>query len=143
MEDHRTILLIEDNPMDLDLTMRAFARRNLTNKIVIARDGQEALDLIASWGIDRPRPVVILLDMNLPKVSGLEVLRQLRSNPAFKTIPVVMLTSSNEDKDIQAAYALGANSYIVKPVDFDQFLVVAKNIEVYWMLINKRPADLP
>jgi CheY-like chemotaxis protein len=139
MQDNRPILLVEDNPMDLDLTLRAFARRNLTNKIEVARDGQEALDLMATWEAGAPPPVVILLDVNLPKVGGLEVLRRLRAHPSFRTIPVVMLTTSSDDRDVQTAYALGANSYIVKPVDFDKFLAVAEHIDVYWTVVNQPP----
>jgi hypothetical protein len=142
MDANRSILLVEDNPMDLDLALRAFARRNLTNKIDVARDGQEALDCIAKWDAGAMAPLVILLDINLPKVGGLEVLRQLRAHPRFKTIPVVMLTTSAEDRDVQEAYALGANSYIVKPVDFDKFLVVAEQIELYWRVVN-RPSTIP
>jgi CheY-like chemotaxis protein len=143
MQDNRSILLVEDNPMDLDLTLRAFARRKLTNQIDVARDGQEALDRIAAWGAGAPPPVVILLDVNLPKVGGLEVLRRLRAHPEFGTIPVVMLTTSSHDEDIKAAYALGANSYIVKPVDFDKFLAVAEHIDVYWTVVNQPPRKTP
>jgi CheY-like chemotaxis protein len=143
MQDNRSILLVEDNPMDLDLTLRAFARRKLTNQIDVARDGQEALDRIAAWGAGAPPPVVILLDVNLPKVGGLEVLRRLRAHPEFGTIPVVMLTTSSHDEDIKTAYALGANSYIVKPVDFDKFLAVAEHIDVYWTVVNQPPRKTP
>ncbi|MEQ1683194.1 MAG: response regulator [Burkholderiaceae bacterium] len=143
MHDNRPILLVEDNPMDLDLTLRAFARRKLTNQIDVARDGQEALDCIAAWGAGASPPVVILLDVNLPKVGGLEVLRRLRAHPEFGTIPVVMLTTSSHDEDIKAAYALGANSYIVKPVDFDKFLAVAEHIDVYWTVVNQPPRKTP
>lgn len=143
MQDTRKILLVEDNPMDVDLTLRAFAKRKLTNKIEVARDGQEALDLIAGWEAGAPSPVVILLDVNLPKVGGLEVLRQLRTHPAFGTIPVVMLTTSAEHEDVKTAYALGANSYIVKPVDFDKFLAVAEQIELYWAVLNRPPPSSP
>ena len=143
MDDTGSILLVEDNPMDLDLTLRAFARRKLTNTISIARDGQEALDFIAAWETGTPVPVVILLDINLPKVDGLEVLRQLRAHPRFGTIPVVMLTTSAEHEDVKTAYELGANSYIVKPVDFDKFLVVAEQIDLYWMVFNQPPIVLP
>ncbi|CAN5742958.1 response regulator [soil metagenome] len=143
MEARNSILLVEDNPMDLDLTLRAFARRNLTNSITVARDGQEALDLIDEWQAGAEPPVVILLDVNLPKVSGLEVLRLLRTHPRFGTIPVVMLTTSDENADIKAAYSLGANSYIVKPVDFDKFLCVAEQIDLYWMVLNHPPHPAP
>jgi CheY-like chemotaxis protein len=131
-----SILLVEDNPMDVDLTRRAFARRNVANTLAVARDGQEALDCIARWEAGETPPTVILLDINLPKVSGLEVLRHLRANPKFGRLPVVMLTTSAEDKDVQAAYALGANSYIVKPVSFENFVEVAGQIDLYWMVLN-------
>lgn len=143
MSDNRSILLVEDNPMDRDLTLRAFARRKLTNKIEVARDGQEALDFIAAWSTGAPVPVVILLDVNLPKIGGLEVLRRLRAHPEFGAIPVVMLTTSSEDGDVKAAYALGANSYIVKPVDFEKFLAVAEHIDVYWTVVNQPPRPGP
>ncbi len=131
-----SILLIEDNPMDVDLTRRAFIRHNLNNPLQVARDGQEALDFIAKWKAGEPMPVVILLDLKLPKVSGLEVLRVIRAHPDFRTIAVVILTSSAEDRDIHDAYSLGANSYIVKPVDFEKFIEVARQIELYWTVLN-------
>lgn len=135
----RPILLVEDNPMDLDLTRRAFARRRLANPIEVARDGQEALDWIPRWEAGEPLPLVILLDLKLPRVSGLEVLHQLRTHPVSRDLPVVVLTSSSEDRDIEIAYRLHANSYIVKPVDFDRFMEVAAQIELYWCLLNHPP----
>jgi CheY-like chemotaxis protein len=143
MEENRTILLVEDNPMDVDLTLRAFARRKLSNSITVARDGQEAIEMFAAWGRGEPVPVVILLDVNMPKVGGLEVLRQLRAHPDFGRIPVVMLTTSAEQQDIQTAYSLGANSYIVKPVNFEKFLAVAEQIDLYWMVLNQGPSVSP
>lgn len=131
------ILLVEDNPLDLDLTLRAFAFRNLTNPILVARDGEEALAFIPKWEKGEPLPVVILLDLKLPKVNGLEVLQIIKNHPAFKTIPVVILTTSEESADVKSAYQLGANSYIVKPVDFDKFIEVARQIELYWNVLNK------
>jgi CheY-like chemotaxis protein len=122
--------------MDVDLTRRAFIRHNLANPLNVARDGQEALDLIAAWQVGDVVPSVILLDLKLPKVSGLEVLRKIRAHPVFGTVPVVVLTSSAEDGDINEAYSLGANSYIVKPVDFDKFIEVARQIELYWTVLN-------
>lgn len=122
--------------MDVDLTRRAFIRHNLANPLNVARDGQEALDLIAAWQVGDVVPSVILLDLKLPKVSGLEVLRKIRAHPVFGTVPVVVLTSSAEDGDINEAYSLGANSYIVKPVDFDKFVEVARQIELYWTVLN-------
>ncbi len=139
MQADRPILLVEDNPMDVDLTLRAFAKRRLTNTIEVARDGQEALDMIGAWEAGAVPPLVILLDINLPKVGGLEVLRRLRAHPVFGTIPVVMLTTSAEHEDVRTAYTLGANSYIVKPVNFDKFLAVAEHIELYWAVLNKAP----
>lgn len=122
--------------MDVDLTRRAFIRHNPANPLNVARDGQEALDLIAAWQVGNVVPSVILLDLKLPKVSGLEVLRKIRAHPVFGTVPVVVLTSSAEDGDINEAYSLGANSYIVKPVDFDKFVEVARQIELYWTILN-------
>lgn len=132
----RPIMLVEDNPMDVDLTIRAFAKRKLTNPIDVARDGEEALAWIAKWDAGSPQPVVILLDLNMPKVSGLDVLRTLKGHPTYKTIPIVILTTSKEDVDIRAAYELGANSYIVKPVDFEKFMAMAEQIEIYWSVLN-------
>ena len=131
------ILLVEDNPIDLDLTMRAFASRNLANPIEVARDGEEALDYIPRWEKGEPLPVVILLDLNLPKINGLEVLKVLKSHPVYKTIPVVVLTTSSESSDVKTAYQLGVNSYIIKPVDFEKFIDMAKHIELYWNVLNK------
>ena len=122
--------------MDVDLTRRAFIRHNLANPLSVARDGEEALDLIDAWRVGETVPSVILLDLKLPKINGLEVLRVIRAHPVFGTVPVVVLTSSAEDGDINEAYALGANSYIVKPVDFDKFIEVARQIELYWTVLN-------
>lgn len=133
------ILLVEDNPMDLELTLRAFNKRRLSNPIEIARDGAEALGWLSRWDAGEPRPAVILLDLKLPRVDGLEVLRQLKSHPKYHTIPVVILTTSDEDRDINAAYQLGGNSYIVKPVDFEKFQSVAEQIELYWCVLNEKP----
>jgi len=132
----RPIMLVEDNSMDVDLTIRAFAKRKLTNPIDVARDGEEALAWIAKWDAGSPQPVVILLDLNMPKVSGLEVLRTLKSHPTYKYIPIVVLTTSKEDVDVRTAYELGANSYIVKPVDFEKFMAMAEQIEIYWSVLN-------
>jgi CheY-like chemotaxis protein len=132
------ILLVEDNPMDVDLTRRAFSRHNLANPLDIARDGQEAVDYVTRWKDGDALPAVILLDLKLPKLSGLEVLRAIRGHRQFTVVPVVILTSSAEDRDIFEAYSLGANSYIVKPVDFDKFIDVARQIELYWTVLNIR-----
>jgi hypothetical protein len=105
----------------------------------VARDGEEALGYVDRWETGEPLPVVVLLDLKLPKVPGLDVLRGLKAHPQFRSVPVVVLTSSSEDHDVEAAYALGANSYIVKPVNFDKFMEVAERIEVYWTVLNKPP----
>lgn len=131
------ILLVEDNPVDLDLTLRALKSQHLENPILTARDGEEALAFVEKWEKGEPRPVVILLDLKMPKVNGLEVLKVLKSHPEYKTIPVVVLTTSSESSDVKMAYQLGANSYIVKPVDFEKFLDVAKQIDLYWRVLNK------
>ncbi len=132
------ILLVEDNALDVDLTLRAFKKRKLTNPIQLARHGAQALEYIQKWDLgEQAIPVVILLDLKLPKVDGLEVLEILKSHPKYKTIPVVVLTSSSDNKDIEKAYQLGANSYIVKPVNFDKFVEVAANIELYWNVLNE------
>jgi CheY-like chemotaxis protein len=131
------ILLVEDNPLDLDLTLRAFHSRKLANPVEIARDGEEALAYIEKWMAGSPVPVVILLDLNLPKVNGLEVLEAIKKHSDFRTIPVVVLTTSSVSSDVNTAYRLGANSYIVKPVDFDNFMEVAKQIELYWGVLNR------
>lgn len=131
------IFLVEDNPVDVDLTLRAFKKQNLINPIIVARDGEEAINWIKRWEDGDKVPVVILLDLKLPKYSGLEVLQAIKSHSVFQTIPVVVLTSSAEDSDVEAAYKLGANSYIVKPVDFDKFVEMAGQIELYWNVLNK------
>lgn len=132
-----SILLIEDRAADLDLTKRALKRRNVLNPIVEARDGEEALAFIDRWDAGEPIPLVILLDLKLPKVSGLEVLAKLKAHPTYSTIPVVVLTTSAEDQDIEAAYKLGCNSYIVKPVEFEKFMEVAAQVEIYWCALNQ------
>jgi len=132
------ILLVEDNPMDLDLTLRAFNKRRFINAIEVARDGEEALAFIPRWDAGEPIPAVILLDINMPKVNGLEVLEQLKRHPVYRRIPVVVLTSSREDRDLATAYDLGVNSYIEKPVSFNKFMEVADQIELYWCVTNQR-----
>jgi CheY-like chemotaxis protein len=133
------ILLVEDNPMDLDLTLRAFSKKKFSNHVLVARDGEEALAFIPRWEAGEALPAVILLDINLPKVNGLEVLRQFKAHERFRRIPVVVLTSSREDKDLKTAYDLGVNSYIEKPVSFNKFMEVAEHIELYWCVLNERP----
>jgi CheY-like chemotaxis protein len=137
ISNNQPILLVEDNPVDLDLTRRALLSRHVENTILTARDGEEALAFLEKWEQGEPVPVVILLDLKMPKVNGLEVLKVLKSHAQFKTIPVVVLTTSSETADVKQAYQLGANSYIVKPVDFEKFLDVAKQIDLYWRVLNK------
>jgi two-component system response regulator len=139
------ILLVEDNPADVELTTYAFQQHNLANRLDVARDGAEALDFIFGTGPWASRgtvatPKVILLDLKLPKVDGLEVLRQLKSDPQTRMIPVVVLTSSREERDIVESYRLGVNSYILKPVDFAQFTEAMRHLGLYWLLLNQRPA---
>ncbi len=138
------ILLVEDNPTDAELTLRAFKARNFANQVFVARDGAEALDFFFGDGSHPLRnigvvPKVVLLDLKLPKVDGLEVLRRLKADERTRTIPVVILTSSREEPDIAAAYRLGANSYIVKPVDFEAFARAVSEVGLYWLLLNEPP----
>jgi CheY-like chemotaxis protein len=137
----RSILLVEDNPMDIDLTLQAFEENKISNPVVICRDGEEALAFINahSTSEDRQLPIVVLLDLGLPKVDGIEVLRQARRHPVWKQIPFIVLTTSRENSDISRAYELGVNSYIVKPVNFDAFTEIIKTIKAYWLLINVPP----
>lgn len=125
--------------MDVDLTCRALRKYALPHEIVVARDGEEAVKLVETWLPHAPTPAFILLDLKLPRVNGLEVLAQLRKHERFGAVPVVVLTTSNDEKDIRQAYAMGANSYILKPVDFDEFLSVAAEIERYWLSLNQYP----
>ena len=139
------ILLVEDNPHDLELALRALKKRHLANKVVVARDGAEALDFIFGTGEYahrqiEDRPKVVLLDLKLPKVDGLEVLRRIKSDERTKVIPVVVLTSSEEERDIVESYRLGVNSYMVKPVDFEQFINCVSELGLYWLVCNKPPA---
>jgi hypothetical protein len=139
MNEPLPILLVEDNPADVELTLRAFKRRKLANAIVVARDGEEALDYMhrrSHFVNEAPCPGLILLDLRLPKVDGLDVLREIKSHPVYRNIPVVVLTTSAEDRDIKTSYELGAASYIVKPVEFEKFLEVVERIDLYWILTN-------
>jgi CheY-like chemotaxis protein len=136
------ILLVEDNQDDMDLALHALKREKLANHIIVARDGEEALDFLfcrgafAQRSFDRP-PKLVLLDLKLPKVDGMEVLKQIKSDPRTKAIPVVIMTSSKEERDLVAGYNLGANSYIQKPVDFDQFRETVKRVGLYWLVTNQ------
>jgi two-component system response regulator len=140
----RIILLVEDNPDDVALTLRALKKNHIANEVVVARDGEEALEYLTATGRHAGRavavlPQVILLDLKLPKLGGLEVLRAIRANPQTRLLPVVVLTSSSEEPDIIASYQLGANSYIRKPVDFNQFLEAVRQLGLYWLLLNQAP----
>jgi len=129
--NNQVILLVEDNPDDVELTRRAFEKSKMLNEIVVAGDGQEALDFLA--------PSVVLLDLNLPKIDGLEVLRRIRADERTKRLPVVILTTSTEEKDLISGYDLGANSYVRKPVDFAQFVEAVRQLGLYWLVLNERP----
>ncbi len=142
--DQIEILLVEDNPEDAEMAMRAFKKHNLSNRVVLVTDGEEALDYVFSRGshsgrVNRANPRMILLDLNLPKIDGLEVLKVLKGDPSTGVIPVVVLTSSREEKDMVESYRLGVNSYIVKPVDFDKFVESVRDIGYYWLVLNKLP----
>ena len=134
MTSSRSILLVEDNPDDEHLTIRALRRGAISNEILVARDGEEALNLVFSLN---PLPCVVLLDLKLPKVDGLEVLRQIRAHERVCVLPVVILTSSSEDRDIVESYSLGANSYVRKPVEIDPFTEAVRQLGLYWVLINE------
>jgi CheY-like chemotaxis protein len=136
------ILLVEDNPSDVELTLHAFEKHKVANRVHVVRDGQEALDYLFGTGAqpDRVQPKVVLLDLKLPKVDGLEVLREIRSNAALRTLPVVILTSSREERDVVESYSLGVNSYIVKPIEFDKFVETVQMLGLYWLLLNEPPA---
>jgi two-component system response regulator len=137
----RPILVVEDNPMDLDFMLQAFEENNVVNPVLVCRDGEEALQFIAAHAApdDPDLPLLVLLDLRLPKVDGIEVLRQARQHPVWKQIPFIAVTTSKENADISRTYELGVNSYIVKPVDFISFVEVVKNIKIYWMLTNQPP----
>jgi two-component system response regulator len=144
--ENRMILLVEDNPDDEALTLRAFEKNNITNEVVVVRDGAEALDWLFARGEYEDRdpnehPEVILLDLKLPKVDGLEVLRQIRDNEGTRLLPVIILTTSEEESDRLAGYSLGANSYIRKPVDFSQFIEAVRQLGLYWLVLNESPPE--
>jgi two-component system, response regulator len=142
--EEKIILLVEDNPDDVELTIRAFKKNNILNRVIVAKDGVEALDYLFVTGVHAGRdvkelPVVILLDLKLPKIDGLEVLKRIRQNERTRLIPVVILTSSTEEKDVVNGYNLGANSYVRKPVEFNQFVEAMKHLGLYWLLWNEPP----
>lgn len=141
---NRTILLVEDNQDDEELTLRALSRNNIGNQVVVVRDGQEAIDWLEGTGPHAGRdvtemPALILLDLKLPKVDGLDVLRRLRANPQTAMVPVVILTSSKEDRDRASGYKSGANSYVQKPVDFTEFVAAVRQLGMYWLMLNEPP----
>ena len=137
------ILIAEDNPNDVELTLEALAAHNLANNVTVAKDGVEAMDYLRREGRFADRtpgdPAVLLLDIKMPRKDGIEVLREVRSDPALRRLPVVILTSSREEQDILASYDLGVNAYVVKPVDFDSFMSAVESLGVFWALINERP----
>ncbi|MBZ5568590.1 MAG: response regulator [Acidobacteriia bacterium] len=139
------ILLVEDDPRDVELTKHALQRDNLCNNIHVAGDGEEALDFLFGRGVydnrqNGPNPYLVLLDLRLPKIDGLEVLREIKNNPRTRMVPVIVLTSSREQKDLVESYRLGVNSYIQKPVDFLQFQFAVRQVGLYWLLLNRAPA---
>jgi two-component system response regulator len=146
MPDRKTILLVEDNPDDAALTLRAFERNNMLNPIAVARDGVEALDFLFARGVHaeragKPLPTLVLLDLKLPKIDGLGVLKAIRGDERTRLIPVVILTSSKEEQDLAQGYALGANSYVRKPVNFAEFLEAARVLGIYWLAVNQPPPE--
>ena len=146
MGTDKIILLVEDNPDDAKLTLRAFKQSNIANPIVVARDGIEALDFLFARGAysertGKPLPTLIILDLKLPRLDGLGVLKSLRADARCKLVPVVILTSSKEEQDLVSGYSLGANSYVRKPVDFTEFLEAAKHLGIYWLMMNQSPPE--
>src|SRR5919202_2121420 len=145
MSELKRILLVEDSANDIELILAALAENKLANEVVVVRDGEEALDYLYRRGIFQLRmeghPVVVLLDLKLPKIDGLEVLAQLKSDPKLRVVPVVMLTSSREEQDLIRSYNLGTNAYVVKPVDFHEFVDAIKNMGLFWAVVNQPPSD--
>lgn len=143
MRKYNQILLVEDNPNDRELTINALSEHNLANEVISVHDGVEALDYLYKRGKYKDRvngnPGVILLDIKMPRLDGIEVLRQIKSDPNLRVIPVVMLTSSREEQDLLGSYNLGANAYVVKPVDFQEFIDAVKNVGLFWAIINEAP----
>ncbi len=145
MRELRPILLVEDDANDVELTLTALAQHNLANKIVVLRDGAAALDYLYHRGEYQHRtesqPVVVLLDLKMPKVNGLDVLKQMKADEQLRLVPVVMLTSSREERDLVASYQLGVNAYVVKPVSFAEFVTAIQNLGIFWALVNEPPPD--
>jgi CheY-like chemotaxis protein len=145
MSDLKTILLAEDNPKDVELTLEALAEHNLANHVTVVKDGVEALEYLRCQGNYKNRkkgnPAVLLLDIKMPRMDGIEVLRAIRSDPALKMLSVVMLTSSREEPDLKKSYELGANAYVVKPVDFKDFIEAVKQVGIFWAVINELPPE--
>jgi len=142
----KTILLVEDNPDDVKLTLRAFKRNNMLNPIIVARDGVEALDYLFARGAyaeraGKPLPTLVILDLQLPRLDGIGVLKAIRADDRTRLVPVVIMTSSKEDQDLVKGYALGANSYVRKPVDFAEFMEAVKVLGVYWLMMNQPPPE--
>jgi CheY-like chemotaxis protein len=143
----KRILLAEDSEYDVELTLSALEKEHLANEVFVVRDGAEALDYLYRRGKfssrENSQPAVVLLDLKMPKLDGLEVLRQIKSDPQFKRIPIVMLTSSREEQDLVRSYELGVNAYVIKPVDFDQFHAAIRNLGMFWAVLNEVPPDRP
>ncbi len=146
MADIKRILLAEDDPKDIELTLAALAEHNLANEVVVVHDGAEAMDYLFRRGQYQLRnpepPAVLLLDLKMPKVDGLEVLRSIKSDPQLRTIPVVILTSSREERDLVESYKIGVNSYVVKPIEFQAFVQAVKQLGAYWAILNERPSHV-
>ncbi len=145
MSELRTIMLAEDNPKDVELTLEALSEHNLANQVIVVKDGVEAIEYLHCQGKYKMRnkgnPAVLLLDIKMPRMDGIEVLKAIREDPALKTLPVVMLTSSREEPDLKRSYELGANAYVVKPVDFKDFIEAVKQVGVFWAVINELPPE--
>jgi CheY-like chemotaxis protein len=145
MNDIRTILLAEDNPKDVELTLEALSEHNLANNVTVVKDGVEAMEYLRCEGKYKMRrqgnPAVLLLDIKMPRMDGIEVLKAIRNDPTLKMLPVVMLTSSREEPDLKKSYELGANAYVVKPVDFQDFIEAVKQVGVFWAVINEMPPE--
>ncbi len=146
MADIKRILLAEDDPKDIELTLAALAEHNLANEVVVVHDGAEAMDYLFRRGQYQLRnpepPAVVLLDLKMPKVDGLEVLRSIKADPQLRTIPVVILTSSREERDLVESYKIGVNSYVVKPIEFQAFVQAVKQLGAYWAILNERPSHV-